>query len=154
MKITKAETSSKKSDTGTTFYRIPLEALIDAHKDSNIWIQQVLASEGFEAIDLAHSLFGSRVIDDILYLCITDGYDIEVEGNEVDPESALDYYNPETELADYVKPGPKSIILENITEYELNSIDFNAELKNMLDSGYDFIELMRAAVELYPDILD
>lgn len=151
MKIIKSSTD-KHSEIGTTFYQVSLKELQDSLKgsDANIWMQKAFEEDGFDAIEFKHSLFGSRVIDDILYICITDGYDITVNGKEVDPETALDYYNPETELSDYVKLADDDIIMENITEYEMKPIDFDKWAADLL-KDYSFMDLVKAAKDF--DIL-
>lgn len=154
MRIVKAATD-KHSELGTTFYQVSLKELQDFLKDSdaNMWMQKAFEEDGFDAIEFKYNLFGSQVIDGFLYLCITDGYDIVVNGKEVDPETALDYYNPETELSDYVKPATEDIILNNITEYELKPIDFDRWAAELLED-YSFVDLVNAAKEIDDDIFE
>lgn len=136
---------------GTTYYRITLKELTDAFSEQNLWLQKCIEERGFNAIDFDHSLYGSRFDigeKDVMYLCVTDGYDIEVNGEMVDPEDALDYHNPAPggDLYQYVKPSTPEIILKNISEYEFKDPDFTQWAVSLL-RHYDFIDLMKAAQE-------
>lgn len=133
---------------GTTFYSATVDDIIDAYGDVtlNAWIRQAFVDRGLDAIDYDHNLYGSAIIDDVLYICVTDGYDIEVNGEEVDPEEALSEYTPE-DLSDYIKPATAEIIRRNITEYELITPDFESWAIDLLRDGYSFSKLVTDYME-------
>ena len=128
---------------GTTFYSATVDDIIDAYGDMtlNAWIRQAFVDRGLDAIDYDHNLYGSAVINDVLYICVTDGYEIEVNGEEVDPEESLSEYTPE-ELSDYIEPATAEIIRRNITEYELKTPDFESWAIDLLRYGYAFSKLV------------
>lgn len=133
---------------GTTFYSATVDDIIDAYGDVtlNAWIRQAFVDRGLDAIDYDHNLYGSAIIDDVLYICVTDGYDIEVNGEEVDPEEALSEYTPE-DLSDYIKPATAEIIRRYITEYELKTPDFESLAIDLLRDGHTFSKLVTDYME-------
>lgn len=133
---------------GTTFYSATVDNIINAYGDVtlNAWIRQAFIERGLDAIDYDNNLYGSAVIDDVLYICVTDGYDIEVNGEGVNPEEALSEYTPK-ELSDYIEPATAEIIRRNITEYELITPDFESWAINMLRDGYAFSKLVTDYME-------
>jgi hypothetical protein len=153
MKITKSKVKAsvtKTSRKGTTFYKATLDEVKSAFKEkgANLWLLESFEKLGWDAIDFDNNLFGSRVIDDVLYICVTDGYEIEVNGRKEDPEEVLDYYG-DSELADYIEDATDKIILKYITEYEIHSPDFNGWAADLL-KDYEFIDLVDTAKE-FPD---
>lgn len=145
MKIYKNITAAIKSakNVGTTFYSVTADDIIEAYGDStlNVWIRQAFVERGLDAIDYDNNLYGSKVIDDVLYICDTDGRDIEVNGNPTDPEDALDEYVVD-ELSEYIEPASAEIIRRYITEYELKDPDFEGWAIDLLRDGYDFSKLV------------
>jgi len=162
MKITKSSAvkassiTAAKTGVGTTFYKATLSRVMKALEQdgANIWMIWAFQELGFDAIDFSHGLFGSQVRDvggeDVLYICVTDGYDIEVNGNMEDPEEALDYFG-DSELADYIEEATNKIITDHITEYEIFTPQFDKWAPEMLRSGYSFTELADAKQDGYWD---
>lgn len=140
-KINAAATPAKNS--GTTFYATTAEDIIKAYDDnsSNIWVRQAFIEEGLDAIDYDNNLFGSAVIGDTLYICVTDGKEIEVNGTLVDPETALTDYTLD-DLSEYTKNASADIIRRYITEYEIKSPDFDKWAIDMLNDGVSFSDLV------------
>ena len=144
MRITKkiygADNEARK--TGTTFYVITKDAMKKAFDadDVNVWLKAALDGDGFDAIDFDHNLFGSKVIDDTLYLCITDGRDIIIDGKSVDPEKALDKYTPE-QLPDFTSKATDKLIRRYITEYEICTLNFDEIAVDLLRAGTSFERL-------------
>lgn len=132
------------TNSGTTFYYATIGDIIKAFEsdDSNIWIQKAFTELEWDAIDLDNHLFGSQIVGDNLYICVTDGYDIEIDGNLVNPEEALELYTPDT-LDDYIKPATDKIIHKYITEYELNTPDFDKWAVDLLEDNVEFSRLVR-----------
>lgn len=135
-KITAAESSGH--STGTTYYSATLDKIIKAYEgyNKNIWVWNAFKRYGFYAIDFDHNLYGSAVVDDTLYICVTNGQDIEVNGEYIDPEDAFDKYTPE-DLADYIKPATDKIIERYITEIEIEEPDFTKEAYYILEHDID-----------------
>lgn len=156
MRLTKNIQGAKKpriggpSDFGTTYYRATEKQIKDAFhndKDANIWVTALIDRDGLDALDFHDSLFGSKVIGDTLYICKTDGSDISVDGENVDPETALDDYS-EDELSDYIEDADDKTIIKSITEYELNFKDVEQLAIELLTQNYAFSELYDAANEI------
>lgn len=150
MKISKRIVAAEEpKKTGTTFYAITKESLSRAFDDDdvNVWLKAVVDEEGFDALDLENNLFGSKVIGDTFYLCITDGRDILIDGKATDPEEALDKYSPE-QLSDFIAHATEKLIRRYITEYEIYDIEWedssvdNLAIK-LLDEGYSFYRLAK-----------
>ncbi len=116
---------SPAKNSGTTFYSASADDIIEAYGDVtlNVWVRKAFIERGLDAIDYDSNLFGSKVIDDVLYICVTDGQDIEVDGELVNPEEALEIYTPD-ELSKYIRPATKEVIRRYITEYEIIIPDF------------------------------
>lgn len=146
MKITKKVYGADRSEArkaGTTYYTITKDALRKAFGDDseNVWLKAAIEADGFDAIDLDKNLFGSKVIGDTLYLCITDGRDIMVDGIAVDPEEALDEYTPE-QLSDFVAHATDKLIRRYITPYEIYEPDFDELAVDLLKGGVSFSRLV------------
>ena len=133
--------ASLESIKGTTYYAVPLDMVLDyfSNKKENAWIWKSFDELGWDAIDFDHNLYGSQVIDDILYLCVTDSANIEVNGVSVDPEEALDIYAVE-DLREFIEEPNDAIIKRYITEYEIFPPKFNEWASELL-SKYDFTKL-------------
>lgn len=146
MKLTKQKITSDTHTTtdSTTFYAATLNQVVNTFKssDTNVWIQKSFTELGWDAIDFKNNLYGSHVVDDILYICVTNGYDVDVNGQTVNPEELLVHYTPD-EVSDYIKPATDSIIQKYITEYEIHTPLFDDWAVDMLKSGIPFSELVR-----------
>lgn len=129
---------------GTTFYKLDIDTVVDSIRsnDGNLWLYYALSADGFDAIDFDKNLFGSQVIGDVLYLCVTDGQDITVQDKQVDPESALSTYSIE-ELSSYIVEGNAKIVDQYITTYELKPIDFDEGALWLLEEGFTFEDLVK-----------
>ena len=135
------------TESGTVFYKCKLDQVIQAEKDNdcNTWLLYALIEYGWNAIDFDHNMYGSAIIDDELYICKTDGYEINVDGEQVDPESALEDYDIES-LSGYIQDATADIIIHSITEYELSKdIDVEELAIQMLNDQYSFVDLVEAA---------
>ena len=131
---------------GTTFYYTDLDNVREVlrNNDLNIFAQYWLDQYGWEAINLKDNLFGSQIIDDLLYICVTDGSDMIINGEAVDPEFALEEYGVDACSA-YIEPAPDDIITRYISEYEIDVADFEEAAMELLKGGYSFAELYKAA---------
>lgn len=133
---------------GTTFYEVTLEDIQSAFNedDANVWIGKMFELDGWDAIDFETALYGSQIIDDVLYICVTDGQDIKIKGEYVDPEAALEYYQL-NHLSEYIKEGTSDIIKKYITEYEVVTPDFNKLAELLLKDGHLFTDIVKDAQE-------
>ena len=114
-------------------------------------MQYVINEYGWDALDFKHNLFGSEIIDDVLYICKTDGYEIQINGEDVEPEFALEDYSVE-ELSAYIDDADDDIITNSITTYELKPIDLDEVSLRLLELGNSFIDVVKAAQDA--DIID
>lgn len=141
MKIYSAKNPAQ--SVGTTYYMVDLDEAIDIldNDKSNCWVFISLRENGWDCLDMDNNLFGSAIIDDTLYICITDGSDVYVDGKAVDPEEALEEYDVE-DLADYILPATDKIVERYISPYELKTPDFN-ELAPLLIESRDFERMVK-----------
>ena len=138
---------------GTVYYHATddeLSSLLESG-GANTWIFEAINFNRLEdIINLDAGLYGSKIIDDEIYLCVTDGHDINVNGENVDPESALDQYDID-ELAAYIQPMTEEIAVRYITEQEMNlSTDMvdSLALDLIEEAGYSFAYLAKEAQEI------
>ena len=145
MKISKSDIKAaihRAKQSGTTYYRITLED-IQENEDMNVWVKKSFDERGWDAIDFSNKLYGSKVIGNKLYLCVTDGYDINVDGKNINPEEALDEYAID-DLQDYIKDKDDDIIDRYITTYEIFEPDFNEWAVDILTTyDLDFSDVVR-----------
>ena len=157
MKRLRKVVSAEEFKKGTTFWGCTLEEIKSAKegKESNVWINFELNQRGLECLDIDH-MYGSFIADDgVLYICDTDGYEIEVNGKIVDPESDGEYLGP-IKLQNYIKKATPAIINKFITEYEIKQDErLNDIIKSMLDAGYEFTDIIESdhLKELIQDII-
>lgn len=138
-----AEDNDKDTFGGTQFYKISEEDLKKYFEDdSNIVMRYVVATQGFDAFD-TDSMWGSyydRATGNFYY-CNTDGQDIMINGEEIDPESALDEYSIE-DVQEYVVDGTDSKIRKYFTEYELKPVDIDEAGQGLIEDGYSFSQII------------
>ena len=140
---------------GTVFYEITLDQIIRYYSEStkNCWVRQAFIERGWDAIDFEHNLYGSAVIDDVLYMCVTDGADIIVDNTAIYPEEALEYFTID-DLVEYIQPVTDAIIKRYISEYEIKTPDFDDWAITLLNNGYDFVKLVKDCTDFdYFDFL-
>lgn len=132
---------------GTTFYAITIEAAVQAYQDNNLIVYQALRDYGWDAFDISKYLVGSAIIDDVLYLCVTDGIDLDITGvGLVDPEEAISSVELES-LSEYITEPTDKEILKHLTPYDLDDevLDLDNIAEELLLSGYTFIEIVKSA---------
>lgn len=148
-KLTEVIAESTIHPSGTTFYRVTLEQLTDAFvsdNHSNLWMIYAIREFGFNAIKIK-DIWGSGIVDDVLYLCKTDGQLLIINDVEIDPESALEEVSLE-DLTQYIKDGTPEIIRKMITDYEFNFQDIDELALKMLEDGHRFLEIAKDAQEV------
>lgn len=140
--IISAATNTTKTK-GTTFYLVTFEQIQKYfnNEDTNIWISKAFEELEWDAIDFDNNLFGSQIIGDDLYICVTDGVDIEVGDELVYPEEALDIYTPD-ELSEYIKPATDEVIQKYITEFELVTPDFDKWAYDIIANNISFSKMV------------
>ena len=136
-KSTKLQPVNAASNIGTTYYRATLDNVIQtlARNDANLFLLYLIEEYGFYALDFKKHMFGSAFVEenneDVIYICVTDGYEIEVDGEMVDPEEALENYAP-IYLENHIQDANDDIIMRNITPYELVDFDEDQVAKGIL----------------------
>lgn len=147
MKISKNK-KSRGIPTGTAYYKCTLDQVIDAlsKEDENLWLVYALKEYGWKALNFDTYMFGSKVINNLLYLCKTDGYYINIDGEEVDPEEALDEY-PLDKLAAYIQDFDEDVVISTISMYDMAAVNLNNIAISMLEDGRDYTEITKRAIE-------
>lgn len=136
-KSTKLQSVTAASNIGTTYYRATLDNVIQTltRNDANIFLLYLIEADGFDALDFKKHMFGSAVFEenheDVIYICVTDGYEIEVDGEMIDPEEALENYSP-SYLDNRIQDANDDIIMRNITPYELLDFDESSIARGIL----------------------
>lgn len=138
---------------GTTYYRIPLDKAVQAlkNKKCNLFLAYELQRSGWSAIKI-DEFFGSKCIDDTLYFCVTDGQDINVGSQMLDPESALRKIHLE-HLKPYIKDADDDFISKHITEYELK-MPKGKDLVNCVKMMLNEIDNFDRIYKSYSDVKD
>lgn len=136
------------SETGTHFYKIALSDLIDSlnENEGNIWLIYALQEYGWNALDINHNFYGSAIIDDIFYLCVTDGHEIEINNQLEDPETIIENFGIDA-ISNYISEVSDDIIHRYITPYEMNfkQIDIDNLAIHMLEDDYSFLDIVKSA---------
>lgn len=129
---------------GTTFYKATVDDIIKAYSDknTNVWIKALFKDIGFDAINFEKGLYGSKVIDDALYICETDGHMVDVDNYKYDPEEMLEDISL-ADIEDMIQDATPDIIRRHITEYEVYMPDFDKLAIDLLKDGESFSELVR-----------
>ena len=138
MKINK--NIKKDRSNGTTFYKCSLNDIKENIYNRSSFTDWALTESKLNAIDL-DQLPGSDVIDNYLYLCITDFDDIEINGELVDPEEALATIEI-TQLADYIESGTPEIISSYLSEDNLVYYSIDVVFKSMLNANYRISDIL------------
>ena len=135
-------------ESGTTYYVCKRSEVLNAldQNKSNIILREMIRLYGLRCLNTDSALFGSIVDSGVLYLCVTDGREINVNGESVDPEKALLDY-PIEELSEYIQPATNQIIQRYVTGYELKPFNLDDVAKLMLEN-YSFTAIASAAADI------
>lgn len=139
----------------TTYYKVKIEDAKRFFKTdgANLILQKAFELFNWDIFDMEHTMFGSRVIDNVLYICSTDGEPLYIDHEEVDPEYALDRFAWDIDLLDdYIRPATAEVVRMHLSEYELN-IDFIIDeldtiAMDLLKHGEHFADVAIAAKDL------
>lgn len=127
---------------GTIWYEAEFEQVRDALKEENLILYGAFLTNGFDCIsNIDINLPGSYLEGDYLYLCETDGKLINVNGEDVDPEFAMQDYGPEV-LSAYIVPADDEIIRQKLTEYEITNYDIDDVAYELFEEGYGFTTIL------------
>ena len=140
---------------GTTYYKLTpdfVEDEIRNDKFSNLILLESFLLFGWDAFDMDYlEDSGSLIIGDNLYLCITDGKDIYVDGVSVDPFDALQDFDLD-ELDEYIKDGDDpslKLVHRYLTTDELNpDMDIEAVVESLLQN-YRFVDILEDANDVF-----
>ena len=130
----------------TVFYKVTLASAISALIDQNIWLYCSFVYDGFNCLEI-DSLYGSKVIDTTLYLCVTDGEAISVKGASTNPEDALEKYSIE-DLSSYIEDATPEIIRNYIDEYAIKRPQYDKWAPITLSNGYKFTDIVNDYIKL------
>lgn len=151
MKIVKRPiTAAAKADQRTVWYEADLDMVRNALRAENLILYGALETNGFDAIkDIDLNIPGSYIDDgtDRIYICVTDGSQVIVDGEEVDPDDAMEEYGPE-ELEGYILPATKQIIINKLTSYEINHYDLDSVVRDLMNNSHSFLEIYEAYQDL------
>ena len=137
---------------GTSWYPVSMKQFSDFTEDHivNVFLKYTADYDGFEALDL-DLMYGTRIIDDTLYICSSDGKPIQVGNEEVDPEFALDKYTPD-ELHAYMEDVTDNVLISHTTA---NDFDRKLLEENLRDAAIgalqDFVDFPKL-IEDYNEI--
>lgn len=135
-------------DPGTVFYHITEDQLSAcADRSDNAIFQYMVDTYGLDAINTESNLYGSRIIDGDLYLCETDDKYIQVHGERVNPEHALDYFSVD-ELSDYIEEVDDEKLDKLLDGRELVEFDLDDVAEKMFQEGYSLEDITKAATKL------
>lgn len=157
MNIKRTNISGAETKKIPIFLMITPDAFIDAFKESsnNVWLAAYIEDQVFDVLDLERNLFGSKVIDGILYYCEHNLDEIEINGEAIDAEDALDNYSVE-ELSSYIdveNPMSADEILSTFTYYEMYPIDWDDYAEDLIKEN-SFIKVVSDAYALDVTIVD
>lgn len=139
IKKTGRQTSIMSADyiAGTSWYPVSISKFSDFAEDhiENVFLKYTALYDGFDALDL-DLMYGTRVIDDTLYICSSDGKAIQVGNEEVDPEFALDNYTPD-ELHAYMEDVTDNVLISHTTA---NDFDRKLLEENLRDAAIEALQ--------------
>ena len=139
IKKTGRQTSIMSADfiAGTSWYPVSMRQFGDFAKDhiENVFLKYTAVYDGFDALDL-DLMYGTRVVDDTLYICSSDGKAIQVGNEEVDPEFALDNYTPD-ELHAYMEDVTDNVLISHTTA---NDFDRKLLEENLRDAAIEALQ--------------
>lgn len=134
----------------TTLYKASKREIQKCLNQTNLILSTAFRLHGWDALNFdnrSSNLANSRVVDNNLYLCITDGHPVEIDEDSVDPEYLLDEYDI-SELEGLIKPASQNIIRLNISRYEMN-IDIDECAQYLIDNNLaTFTEIVKIARKL------
>lgn len=132
--------------TGTTFYRIELDDVIDyfSERSQNVWLYKSFSELGWKALDFGGHLYGSFIEDGALYICVTDGTKVRYNDKFYDPYK-LPRNVKSNGLQKYIALGNDKIIHRYITPYELVTPKFEQWSDELLAEGYTEKKLLKDA---------
>lgn len=153
MKITKSKKSehdhvmiTSATNSGTTYYKADLndvKKIVDGN--SNLFVIYSIFEHGFDDIQI-DQMPGSYIDGDTIYVCFTNGQDININGEDVDPENAIEEFGLEA-LSAFVQDAPEDIIISELSPYvfDLDNIEDCASW--LLDKGYSLPAIVEAYME-------
>lgn len=149
MKILAREYIKSAEEPGSIWYKITREDLLNnmLWKD-NVWISERLKYYPLDDAINIEDLDGSYATEDTLYFLVTDYSPIIIDGEEIEPEEALEEYSLK-DIENYINDNPPKDIIQRITDSDISwaGIDIDTFAKDLLD-----IESFSKVVEDAQDI--
>lgn len=153
MKITKSKKSehdhvmiTSATDYGTVYYKADLsdvKKIVD--ENSSLFVVYSIYEHGFDDIQI-DQMPGSYIDKDTIYICVTDGKDLNINGEEVDPENAIEEVGLESVSA-FIQDAPAEIVTQELDSYVFDLDNLEDCASWLLDNGYS----LGAIVEAYND---
>lgn len=134
----------------TVFYKTTVNDVKKYLKKENIWLKMVFDLYEWNCINI-NDMLGSKIIDNVLYICESDFAVFEIDGEDVDPVSMLSDFDID-EIQDFIEPVTTDILKQRLTHYEFKIKDINEIAFDLIVSGYDFKEIVEAAYDI--EVLD
>ena len=137
----------------TIIYKVELDDLIKILKENkeNIISIWELEAAGLEAINLEKGLWGSGIMKDTLYLMKTDGKDILIDGQLLNPEEVFDLIEAGdydiSVLDPYIQDTDEKYVRIAISPDVMNPPDFEEAAADLLQSGNTLLDIVEAAEE-------
>ena len=138
----------------TKFYSVTendLKDILVEGEDSNVFLYGAISTLGFDCLNL-DSMYGSGIVNSVLYLCDTNGKDIIVNGEDVAPGEALSECSIE-DLSEYIYTGEDNpeIIRKELTAYELKTLStsqVNNIVKELITTeNFKFLDILESYQE-------
>lgn len=127
MKIFSKQSITSAQNTGTTWYEITRDDILkNSLWAKNIWINYRISEYPlYEALNFK-SLEGSFATEDVLYYLVTDYNTISVNGEEVEPDEASDYFEIR-DLQSYISKTDVQEQAKRITDSDISWEDVDIE---------------------------
>ena len=135
MKILARQSIEAAQNSGTVWYKITKDQIIEGSLwGKNSWIKARIEWYPLsESLNL-QQLDGSFILDDTLYLMVSDYLPIIVRGQEIEPDEVVDQFELD-DISEYINDNPGNEILRNITDSDISwdGIDIEEFAKELLD---------------------
>lgn len=150
MKIMKSKKSehdhvmvTSATDYSTVYYKADLDDVKKIVKEnSNPFVVYSIYEHGFEDIQI-DQMPGSYIDKDTIYICFTNGKSLNINGEEVDPENAIEELGLESVSA-FIQDAPAEIVTHELNPYVFDLDNLEDCASWLLDKGYSLGEIVDA----------
>lgn len=139
------------SNQGTVFYKITKDNLCkyNTYINENSWAWLIVWDNDLKDSLLIDSLYGSAIIDDTLYFCVTDNETFMIGDEEVEPEFFIEDFDINI-VEQYTTDDVPQYVYDMITDSDINTKSINIEKGAiaLLQDGEDFQTIVNDAKDL------